>query len=128
MKGWDEFVIPIEPAMTNYHIKIPTEGKMIQQTVKRRQFPLTGAYAFMDYQSQGQTILYVIATPGLSLFSLYVSLSHSSGRDTIRLLRDFDNRIFEKQHDTALIEKEARLLEMDRKMKDWLYDQKLYSR
>ncbi|KAJ7777646.1 hypothetical protein DFH07DRAFT_731161 [Mycena maculata] len=48
------------------------------------QFPLTGAYAFTDYCSQGQTLPFVfvdIVTPstgGLSLFNLYVALSRSS--------------------------------------------------
>jgi hypothetical protein len=43
-----------------------------------------------------------IATPptgGLSLFNLYVALSCSAGRSTIRLLRDFDEKVFEKAHD-----------------------------
>ncbi|KAJ7740758.1 hypothetical protein DFH07DRAFT_751383, partial [Mycena maculata] len=54
---------------------------------------LTAVYAFTDYHSQGQTLLYIfvdiatlyifvdIATPpsgGLSLFNLYVVLSRSS--------------------------------------------------
>ena len=57
--------------------------------MKRHQFPLTVAYAFTDYRSQGQTILYIVvdlAVPSngtLNLFNLYVALSHSSGRDTI---------------------------------------------
>ncbi|KAJ6557021.1 hypothetical protein DFH09DRAFT_923253 [Mycena vulgaris] len=44
------------------------------------QFPLTGAYVFTDYRSQGQTLPFVfadIATPpsgGVSLFNLYVAL------------------------------------------------------
>ncbi|KIM60689.1 hypothetical protein SCLCIDRAFT_1216599, partial [Scleroderma citrinum Foug A] len=48
---------------------------------KRCQFPVTPAYAFTDYRSQGQTILHVIVniaslpTGGLSLFNLYVALS-----------------------------------------------------
>ncbi|OCH86076.1 hypothetical protein OBBRIDRAFT_701245, partial [Obba rivulosa] len=47
---------------------------------------VTAAYAFTDYRAQGQTIPYVlvdIASPpppvNLSLFSLYVALSRSSG-------------------------------------------------
>ncbi|KAJ7028352.1 hypothetical protein C8F04DRAFT_964088 [Mycena alexandri] len=64
---------------------------MSQKTVHRVQLPLTGAYAFTDYRSQGQTLPYVIVdigtppTGGLSLFNLYVALSRSSGRETIRL-------------------------------------------
>ncbi|KAJ6590606.1 hypothetical protein DFH09DRAFT_908202, partial [Mycena vulgaris] len=45
---------------------------------------VTGAYAFTDYQSQGQTLAYVyvdtgtLPAGGLSLFNLYVALSRSS--------------------------------------------------
>ncbi|KAF8997223.1 hypothetical protein BDQ17DRAFT_1248903 [Cyathus striatus] len=52
----------------------------MKRTVKRLQFPITAAYAFTDYCSQGQTITNVlvdIATPlsgKLSLFHLYVAL------------------------------------------------------
>ena len=82
---------------------------MIQRTVQRKQLPLTAAYTFTDYCLQGQTILYVIvdiASPprpsgGLSLFNLYVALSRSSGRETIRLLRDFDDELFTKKHEAA---------------------------
>ncbi|KAJ6532026.1 hypothetical protein B0H19DRAFT_1189676 [Mycena capillaripes] len=35
---------------------------------------------------------------GLSLFNLYVALSRSSSRETIRLLRDFDHDMFQKPH------------------------------
>ena len=57
---------------------------------------MTSGYAFTDYKAQGQTIEYVIIdirkppTRSLSAFSVYVALSRSRGRDTIRLLRDFD--------------------------------------
>ena len=100
LEGLEEGVIPVEPITTTYRIKIDVNGKTVQRTVQRRQFPLTAAYAFTDYRSQGQTIPYVIvdiASPpsgNLSLFNLYVALSRSSGRDTIRLLRDFDDEIF----------------------------------
>ncbi|KAI5981217.1 hypothetical protein EDD15DRAFT_2184130 [Pisolithus albus] len=56
---------------------------------------MTPAYAFTDYRAQGQTLPCVvvdIATPpsgGLNLFNLYMALSRSAGRSTIRLLRDF---------------------------------------
>jgi hypothetical protein len=79
----------------------------------------------MDYCSQGQTITYVlvdIAPPPrgtLSLFNLYVALSRSSGRDTIRLLRDFDDDMFRKFHDPALLQKIERLEKMDSKTEAW---------
>ncbi|KAJ7865406.1 hypothetical protein B0H13DRAFT_1637101 [Mycena leptocephala] len=59
---------------------------------------MTGAYAFTDYRSQGQTIPYVLVdiakppTGTLSFFNLYVALSRSSRRETIRLLRDCSPR------------------------------------
>ncbi|KAI9069198.1 hypothetical protein FKP32DRAFT_1560221 [Trametes sanguinea] len=65
-----------------------TGGVLITRTVKRRQFPITAAYAFTDYRSQGQTIPRVIVDikqpPGpkrLTLFNLYVALSRSIAED-----------------------------------------------
>ncbi|KAL1709619.1 hypothetical protein EV121DRAFT_172554, partial [Schizophyllum commune] len=57
------------------------------------------AYAFTDYRAQGQTMSAVLVdiakVPNgrLSLFNVYVALSRSSGRDTIRLLRPEDDRL-----------------------------------
>ncbi|KZV59105.1 hypothetical protein PENSPDRAFT_695435 [Peniophora sp. CONT] len=88
------------------------------RTVHRRQFPVTAAYAFTDYRLQGQTIPAVVvdlapppvvdlAPPprggGLNLFSLYVALSRSSGRDTIRLLRPFKSQPIKERHNLALL-------------------------
>ena len=56
LEGLGDLVVPVEPAVTNYRIIVPITGKMIQRTVRRRQFSLTAAYAFTDYRSQGQTI------------------------------------------------------------------------
>ncbi|KAJ7187077.1 hypothetical protein C8R46DRAFT_880272 [Mycena filopes] len=89
------------------------------------QFPLTGAYAFTDYRSQGQTLPYVIVdigtppTGGLSLFNLYVALSRSSGRETIRLLRDFDEDMFKKGHDAILLAEDDRLEELNEQTQEW---------
>src|SRR5882762_377642 len=60
LEGLDECVLPVEPVSTNYRIQVSVNGKIIQRTVQRRQFPLTAAYTFTDYRSQGQTILYVL--------------------------------------------------------------------
>ncbi|KAJ6506037.1 hypothetical protein DFH09DRAFT_1101547 [Mycena vulgaris] len=110
LAGLEKMVIPIEPTKTTYHMKFNLRsGKMMQKTIQRVQFPVTGAYAFTDYRSQGQTLPYVyvdIGTPltgGLSIFDLYVALSRSSGRDMIRLLRDFDDEMFEKGHEPELL-------------------------
>ncbi|KAI0054550.1 hypothetical protein BV25DRAFT_1816911 [Artomyces pyxidatus] len=86
---------------------------------------MTAAYAFTDYRAQGQTIPHVIvdiASPpsgGLSLFNLYVSLSRSSGRKTIRLLRNFNDSTFLASHNTALMEEDDRLLKLDQATKKW---------
>ena len=86
---------------------------------------MTPAYAFTDYRSQGQTIPFVmvdIATPltgGLSLFNLYVALSRSSGRSTIRLLQDFDNTTFMQSHGASLLQEDDRLDKLDALTKSW---------
>ena len=98
--------------------------------VRRKQLPITPAYAFMDYQSQGQTIRYVIvdiASPpsgALSLFNVYVALSRSSGRSTIRLLRDFDDKVFKRSHDPWLLEEDYWLEMLDRRTKDRRQEQR----
>ncbi|KZS99728.1 uncharacterized protein LAESUDRAFT_667624, partial [Laetiporus sulphureus 93-53] len=66
-----------------------------------------------------QTIEYVLIdmakppTGKLSLFNLYVALSRSHGRDTIRILRDFDERMFYEPHDEQLLMEDERLQKMD---------------
>ena len=75
---------------------------------------MTAAYAFTDYHSQGQTLPYVVVditslpTGMLSLFNLYVELLRSSGRVSIRLLHDFDNKLFMASHDPALVDEDER--------------------
>ena len=66
-----------------------------------------------------QTIPYVLVdiaqppTGTLSLFNLYVALSRSSGRDSIQLLRDFDEGHFQRSHDTYLMDEDDRLEKLD---------------
>ena len=96
--------------------------------VWRKQYPITAAYAFTDYCSQGQTLPYVIVdiakppTGGLTLFNLYVALSWSSGRHTIRLLRDFDEHYFRQSHDMDLMEEDNRLEELNRLTLRWWHE------
>ena len=46
----EDCIVPIEPTSTTYRIKITTQnGNIVQRTIQRRQFPLTGAYAYTDY-------------------------------------------------------------------------------
>ena len=57
--------------------------------------------------------------PYLELFNLYVVLSRSSGRESIQLLRDFDDELFKKSHDPMLLAEDDRLDKMDRITKAW---------
>ncbi|KAH9913591.1 uncharacterized protein B0H18DRAFT_888000 [Fomitopsis serialis] len=96
LDGLDECEIPIETVEQTFNIEVESgdqERQRLRKVVRRRQLPITAAYAFTDYRSQGQTIPYVIvdiAKPPagrLSLFNLYVALSRSSGRQTIRIFQ-----------------------------------------
>ena len=121
LKGLDDGVIPIFPAKCSMQITLGKKTK----TVTRLQYPITAAYCFTDYRSQGQTIPRVIidiASPPsgkLSLFNLYVALSRSSGRETIRLLREFDDEIFLQAHEPELALEDERLDKLDNATKMW---------
>ena len=54
-------------------------------------------------------------TKQLSLFNVYVALSRSSGRESIRILRDFDDKTVGQGQHLMLLEEMARLEELDRK-------------
>ncbi|OSC97675.1 hypothetical protein PYCCODRAFT_1376529 [Trametes coccinea BRFM310] len=94
-------------------VKQSRARKPVRRTVRRKQFPITGAYAFTDYRSQGQTIPYVIVdlqTPRggrLTLFNLYVALSRSRGQ------------IFKQTHDMDLLREDDRLEHLNRVTKEW---------
>ncbi|KIL66493.1 hypothetical protein M378DRAFT_54183, partial [Amanita muscaria Koide BX008] len=87
-------------------------------TISRRQLPLTPAYAFTDYRAQGQTLPRVIVDLGrpptgkLTPFNAYVALSRSSGRETIKLLRDFDEKLFITVPSETLEEEDRHLEEL----------------
>jgi hypothetical protein len=89
------------------------------------QFPMTVAYAFTDYQSQEQTIPFVLVnialppTGGLSLLNLYVALSQSSSHSTIQLLQDFDNKTFKAAHNPELLSEDNQLDHLDGVTKKW---------
>jgi hypothetical protein len=126
LKDLEESVIPVEPMARTFRINCNTrEGKTMTRTVRRHQFPMTAAYGFTDYRAQGQTIPSVIvdiATPptgALTLFNLYVALSRSSGRSTIRLLRDFEDKLFHKAHQPELLTENDRLEELNKKTLEW---------
>jgi hypothetical protein len=60
-------------------------------------------------------------TGSLSPFSVYVALSRSRGRDTIRLLRDFDADLFQNHPSEALRSDMRRIEELNEITKrNWL--------
>ena len=110
--GLEAGLIPIFPSEMSFNIHYQHNPKC---KIIRRQYPLSGAYAFTDHKAQGQTIEYVIVDIGptkkfpVSSFAAYVALSRSRGRDNIRLLRDFDDVIFTKHPSEALRQEDERL-------------------
>jgi hypothetical protein len=126
LEGLQDGVIPIEPVTSTFRVKMTSdEGKTSYQTIRRKQFPIAAGYAFTDYRAQGQTLSFVIvdiATPPtgtLTLFNLYVALSRSRGRASIRLLRDFDDKLFRGTHNPALLTEDERLEDLNKKAEVW---------
>jgi hypothetical protein len=85
LDGLQENVIPIAPVSKMFTIN-KGDKKL---SVRRRQLPLTLAYAFTDYRSQGQTlypVLIDIGTPPfgrLTPFNIYIALSRGTSRENI---------------------------------------------
>jgi hypothetical protein len=126
LDGLSNGVVPVEVSTQTLQILMKNaKGKIIKKTIKHRQFLITAAYAFTDYRSQGQTIPYAILdlasppTGKLTLFNLYVALSHSKGHSSVRLLQDFDDKVFKQSHDPALILEDERLESLNEKTKTW---------
>lgn len=127
LDGLDPGVIPILPAK-KMTIKLQgADGHSIQRTVTRMQLPITPAYAFTDYRSQGQTLSHAhvivdLAQPPtgsqLTNFNYYVALSRSSGRHTIRLLRELDMELLRRPQDAYLEQEDRRLRELNEKTRD----------
>lgn len=125
LEGLEDRVLPIVPMEAKYDLpQLDNKTKR----VTRRQLPITSAYAFTDYRSQGQTIKKVIVDIGrppsgaLTPFNVYVALSRSSGRDTIRLLRDFDEDLFKVVPCENLEAEDRRLYNLDHDTKQEFED------
>jgi hypothetical protein len=58
-------------------------------------------------------------TRKLSLFNLYVALSRNSGRETICLLRDFNDQLFTQAHDLMLLAEDDRLEDLNKQTIRW---------
>lgn len=115
-------LIPVTPSSSFLGVK-PEKRTGKKSRVKRTQFAITPAYAFTDYKAQGQTIervLIDIAKPPtgtMSPFAVYVALSRSRGRNTIRLLRGFDETAFRSHPSEALRLEMLRLTHIDATLK-----------
>lgn len=83
--------------------------------VDREQISLTPAYALTDFKSQGQTIESIVADfakPPLGKingFHAYIALSRSWGMKMIRLLQDFDEKLFTVHPNEHLQREDTRL-------------------
>ncbi|KAF8180874.1 hypothetical protein BJ912DRAFT_929194 [Pholiota molesta] len=116
-EGIEAGVVPLSPVMETFTVSVQPTRKSQQKTyqIRRRQFEFTAGYAFTDYKSQGQTLERVLIDIGegftLSQYNVYVALSRSRGRDTIRLLRPFDKRLF-TNHPSEALRDEMRRLEL----------------
>jgi len=114
-------VLPITPLVKTFSVVTASGNKI---TVAREQLPVTPAYAFTDYRSQAQTIEHCIVDLGtpptgkLTPFNAYVALSRSRGRNSIRLLRDFDERLFTHHPSEYLRLEDERLGILDRRTKE----------
>ncbi|KAF8331336.1 uncharacterized protein EI90DRAFT_3289438 [Cantharellus anzutake] len=105
-------VVPIFP---KYQLKI---GGGKAKSVKWKQLPITGAYGSTDYRAHVIINLTTPPTGALTPFSAYVALSRSSGRKTIRLLRDFDETLFTRPVCEALKWADSQFEELNKKTKE----------
>lgn len=108
LEGLEENTIPLIPVERTFQISQGSHSK----TVVRKQYPLTAAYAFTDYRSQGQTIQNAIIdiaslpTRSLTPFNIYVACR---GRGGIHLLRDIDDKLLTSHPSEYLRAEDERL-------------------
>ena len=113
-------IIPISPSMVRFSVE--RDGEKVK--LERRQLVLVPGYAFTDYKAQGQMMECVIVdilkppSGALSPFSVYVALSRSRGRRTIRILRDFDHSLFMHHPSENLRIDMERLQDLNEKTKE----------
>ncbi|KIK29095.1 hypothetical protein PISMIDRAFT_89895 [Pisolithus microcarpus 441] len=127
LPGLEASVIPVVPVCKTYGIRYKgAQGVDVTRRVRRLQYPVTAAYiAGQTPSSPRKTISHVVVdiarlpTSGLNLFNLYVALSRSSGCATIRLLRDFDEKLFLSTHTPDLLTEDDRLADLDKQTKAW---------
>lgn len=121
LEGLNKNVIPLIPMEQTFSIISGNQHK----TVLQKQLPLTAAYAFTDYCSQGQTIQQVIInitsppTGTITPFNIYVALLHCRGREGIHLLCDFDEKLLMSHPSEFLRLEDERLARMDKVTEAW---------
>jgi hypothetical protein len=120
LPGLQPGVIPIAPMAVTYQLTVGVK----KHTVSRLQLPITGAYAFTNYRSQGQTLVPVIidlAAPPtggrLSPFNIYVACSRGKGRCAIRVLQQPERRLLTTHPSDVLRKEDRRLEDLDAKTK-----------
>lgn len=58
-------------------------------------------------------------TGGITPFDVYVALSRAKGRESIRLLRDFDEKLLQQHPSENLLVEDERLKKLDEDTKRW---------
>lgn len=94
MKDLEELVIPAEPTKSFRVHTVPAKDNVVVRTVQHHQLPMTVAYAFTNYRSQGLTLAAVV-------FDLLICNTFcSDGDNSIWFLRDFE-LVFKTSHWTS---------------------------
>ncbi|KAF8466512.1 hypothetical protein JB92DRAFT_3102833 [Gautieria morchelliformis] len=94
LPGLPAGVVPIVPMQKKISITVGNQ----QRTVTRTQLPITAAYTFTDYQS--------------------------SGASSIRLLQDFDDKLFTQHPSEFLRVEDQRLEKLDAETRQWWEDRR----
>jgi hypothetical protein len=122
LEGLPKGVLPITAIERTYSFQ---DVNGCKHTVHRLQLLITSGWAFTDMRSQGQTIDPVIIDIGrppsgqLTVFNVYVALSRGRSRDSIRLLRDFEDKIFTSHPSEYLRREDARQEALDGRTRVW---------
>ena len=114
--------IPLFPREETFSInpKIPELGTRSVE-IRRKQFPITPAYAFTAYKAQGKTLDKVIIdlsrppTGSLDSAYAYVSLSRSKTLSGIAILREFNEQILNMKYSLEYNAEIKRLNEIELK-------------
>ena len=117
-------IIPLTPCIAPFTVVGRSDKKY---KISRSQYAMTAGYAFTDYKSQGPDHRichnrHQKATYRFSHRFRSTWRSHEAGgRDTIRLLREFDAKLFQK-HPSEMLRSDMRRLEKLNKAtkREWL--------